>query len=464
MNASPWARYEPTPDDPWDLRKVAHLHRRAGFGATRAELLSDLEAGPEASVDRLFRPTPLPPEEAEAIDGLRQTARSSSNLDLLKVCWLNRILQGPDPLREKLTLFWHGHFATSNKKVESVALMDRQNETLRTHALGGFAALLEAIVADPAMLVWLDGGTSKKNKPNENFAREFLELFTLGTGHYSERDVREAARAFTGWVRQDSRGGFLETPVFTREPAQVDDGPKTFLGKSGRWGPSDIVRISARVAPRPRPFCAQALPALRQRVRAPGPELIEPLAEEIQRNQFAIGPIVGVILRSRHFYSRAAYRQRIKSPVEFERRACPDARGARAGAQPTGTLGRLRRAGPGVVRPAERRGLGRRLDLDQQRYAAGAHQLGRRRRLGPRRERPDALRPPGLGRALQAARRPCSRGAPRSPAPGRRRRRGAPRLRSRPAATAAPTRLRTRKPRIPTASLRSNCPEIPDSL
>jgi uncharacterized protein (DUF1800 family) len=316
-NASPWARYEPTPDDPWDLRKVAHLHRRAGFGATRAELLQDVAAGPEAGVERLFRPTPLPPEEAEAIDGLRQTARVSANLDLLKVCWLNRILQGSDPLREKLTLLWHGHFATSHKKVESVALMDRQNETLRTHTLGGFAAMLEAIIADPAMLVWLDGGTSKKDKPNENFAREFLDLFTLGAGLYSERDVREAARAFTGWVRQDSRGGFLETPVFVREPAQVDDGPKTFLGLNGRWGPSDIVRITLE-RPEAATFLARKLYRfLISEFDTPGPELIEPLAEEVKRNQFAIGPIVGAILRSRHFYSRAAYRRRIKSPVEL---------------------------------------------------------------------------------------------------------------------------------------------------
>ncbi len=121
--------------------------------------------------------------------------RASSNVELLKVCWLNRILHGPDPLREKLTLFWHGHFATSNKKVDSVALMDGQNETVRAHALGGFAALLEALVADPAMLVWLDGGTSKRDKPNENSqAREFLELFTLGAGHLGEPD-RIAARA-----------------------------------------------------------------------------------------------------------------------------------------------------------------------------------------------------------------------------------------------------------------------------
>src|SRR4051812_11586003 len=128
-NASPWARFEPRADDSWDLRKVAHLHRRAGFGATREELLRDVAAGPEASVERLFRPTPPSPEEAEATDALRQTARASDNLDLLKVGWLNRILYGHDPLREKLTLLWHGHFATSNKKVESIALMDRQNET-----------------------------------------------------------------------------------------------------------------------------------------------------------------------------------------------------------------------------------------------------------------------------------------------------------------------------------------------
>jgi uncharacterized protein (DUF1800 family) len=314
---SPWARYEPTPDDPWDLRKVAHLHRRAGFGATRADLLRDLAAGSEASVERLFQPPALPSDEAEAIDGLRQTARSSSNLDLLKVCWLNRILHGPDPLREKLTLFWHGHFATSNKKVESVALMDGQNETLRTHSLGGFAAMLEAIIADPAMLVWLDGGTSKKDKPNENFAREFLELFTLGVGHFTERDIREAARAFTGWVRQDSRGGFQETPTFKHDPTQVDDGPKTFLGLNGPWKPSDIVRITLE-RPEAATFLARKL--YRWFVgesTPPGPELIEPLAEEVRKHRFAIGPIVGVILRSKHFYSRAAYRQRIKSPVEF---------------------------------------------------------------------------------------------------------------------------------------------------
>ena len=313
---SPWARYHPTPDDPWDLRKVAHLHRRAGFGATRAELLRDLEAGPEASVDRLFHPPQLPTSDSEAIENLRQTSRTSWNIDLLKVFWLIRILRGPDPLREKLTLFWHGHFATSNQKVESVALMDRQNETLRTHALGNLAAFLEAIVADPAMLVWLDGAASKKGNPNENFAREFLELFTLGAGHYVEGDVRSAARAFTGWVRRDSQGAFQDAPTFFHDPAQVDDTAKTFLGQTGRWTSSDIVRIvlerrDAAV------FLSQKLYRFFvSEADPPAPELIEPLADRIKSHDFAIAPVVEIILRSRQFHSRSAYRQRIKSPIE----------------------------------------------------------------------------------------------------------------------------------------------------
>jgi uncharacterized protein (DUF1800 family) len=312
---SPWARYEPSALDPWDLRKVAHLHRRAGFGATRAELLRDLHAGPAAAVDNLFHPPKLATEAVEAIDSLRQTSRTSSNIELLKVCWLNRMVHGPDPLLEKLTLFWHGHFATSNKKVESVALMDGQNETLRSHALGGFAELLAFIIVDPAMLVWLDGGTSRKDKPNENFAREFLELFTLGAGNYTERDVRDAARAFTGWSRQDL-GGYRETPAFVRDPAQVDDSPKTFLGQTGRWGPADIVRI---VLDRPQAATFLARKLYRffvSEAGAPDAELIEPLAALIKSHQFAIAPVVEIILRSRHFYSPQANRSRIKSPVE----------------------------------------------------------------------------------------------------------------------------------------------------
>ena len=213
-NPSPWARYAPKPDDPWDLRKVAHLHRRAGFGAPWAELLRDQEAGPDASVDRLFRPPRPGAEEIEALEAMRRHASP----DLLKVCWLHRILYWPDPLREKLTLFWHGHFATSIKKVESVGLMDGQNETLHEFEVSAASPPLggEAVVADPAMLVWLDGGTSKKEKPNENFAREFLELFCLEAPAISPPRRRAAAR----W-RLRAGCGRTEAPFL--EPAVVRD-------------------------------------------------------------------------------------------------------------------------------------------------------------------------------------------------------------------------------------------------
>ncbi len=176
----------PTPDDPWDLRKVAHLHRRAGFGATRAELERDVAAGPAESVGRFLNP-PDPSEEERAVrDGLRAGALGSSDPRRLRAYWLYRMLFGGEPLRERFTLFWHGHFATSLTKVDSVTALAAQVETIRERALGGFAGLLDAMIADPAMLVWLDGGTSHRERPNENFAREFLELFTLGQGAYSE--------------------------------------------------------------------------------------------------------------------------------------------------------------------------------------------------------------------------------------------------------------------------------------
>jgi uncharacterized protein (DUF1800 family) len=316
LNSALWEPYQPTAAEPWDIRKVAHLHRQASFGATWAELQRDLRAGPAASVERLLQPAPSSAEEIQILDTLRQGVLDSRDPERLKAWWLYRILYGGDPLREKMTLFWHSHFATSNRKVQSIPLMLRQNELLRRHALGNFATLLTNILADPAMLVWLDGIGSKKEQPNENLAREFLELFTLGLEHYTEADVRAAARAFTGWVRQTDEG-FRLADQFRFEPAQFDDGVKTFLKRTGPWKPADIVRIVLE-----QPACAVFLCRKLYRyfvseTDEPSPELIEPLADELRRHHYDIGAVVGIILRSRHFYSRAAYRQRVKSPVEF---------------------------------------------------------------------------------------------------------------------------------------------------
>jgi uncharacterized protein (DUF1800 family) len=305
----PWAPYQPTDKDPWDAAKAAHLHRRAGFGSTRADILRDVKDGPTASVDRFLKPRAVTADEQGILDSLRQGVLDSGDADRLKAWWLYRVLYDPDVLREKLTLFWHGHFATSNRKVNNLTLMLAQNELFRKHALGPFADLAGGVVGDAAMLVWLDGAGSKKEKPNENFGREFLELFTLGIGNYTEKELREAARAFTGWSIEKGAGVFHE--------AGHDAGEKTFLKRTGAWKSADIVRITLE-----QPACAEFLckKLYRYFVREdedPSAELLRPLTQELRDRNYDIGHLVGVILRSRHFYDSAVRRQRIACPVEF---------------------------------------------------------------------------------------------------------------------------------------------------
>ena len=143
----------------------------------------------------------------------------------------------PRPLEEKLTLFWHGHFATSVEKVKSTYRLYLQNETLRKHASGSWEELIVSVSKDPAMLLYLDGAESRKQAPNENYARELMELFTLGEGHYSEEDIKEAARAFTGWTIN------RQTFSIRNVQANHDAGCKTFMGKTGTFDGHDIIRI-----------------------------------------------------------------------------------------------------------------------------------------------------------------------------------------------------------------------------
>src|SRR5262249_50499016 len=148
--------------------------------------------------------------------------------------WIGRMVRGPQ-LVEKLTLFWHNHFATSILKVNDAGLMRRQIELLRKHALGKFPGLLQDVSRDPAMLVWLDAASNRPGAPNENYARELMELFSLGVGNYTEKDVQQAARAFTGWKVAAGQ------PSFSRD--DHDGGSKTILGRTGFWTGEDVVRI-----------------------------------------------------------------------------------------------------------------------------------------------------------------------------------------------------------------------------
>jgi uncharacterized protein (DUF1800 family) len=305
-----WQPWAPATDDPWGRKWAAHLYRRAGFGASREEVIEAGHLGPEATLDLLFRGRPFAQDVAETLmDVGRVAADRDDGGAQLRSWWLYCMLQGGHPLREKMTLFWHNHFATSLVKVQDPRLMFQQNVLLRAHALGRFGPLLQAISQNPAMLVWLDSNTNVKGRPNENYARELMELFSLGVGHYAETDIREAARAFTGW-RADGEH-------FAFDARLHDYGSKTFLGQTGAWDGGDIVRI-VLVQPAVARFLVRKLYHFLVSEKAEPPDsLLEPLCELFRRSDYDIAGLVRTILASRHFYSSHAYRQRVKGPVEY---------------------------------------------------------------------------------------------------------------------------------------------------
>jgi uncharacterized protein (DUF1800 family) len=216
------------PDTVLGYDDARHLLARTGFGPTDAEVRTFAPLTREAAVARLLAEvhtsaqtpppasavdtTPLRPpngdrtQAAERKAFVEQQAREGREL---RAWWVKEMVATSSPLTERMTLFWHNHFVSGQPKVRITRLMYRQNVLLRSYALGNFAALLHAIAKDPAMIVYLDGARNRRGAPNENFAREVMELFTLGEGHYSEQDVKEAARAFTGWSLDRETGQFL---------------------------------------------------------------------------------------------------------------------------------------------------------------------------------------------------------------------------------------------------------------
>ena len=240
---------------------IALLYRRAGFGIRPAELdtytgagydavveglLAGLGSAPDPTGDQVAVPTFAPYQRPTSTKGtpaaLAETkARGRTQameLAALQRWWMDRMIVTSTPLREKLTLFWHGHFATGAAKVGDPKLMYLQNQLFRTAGAGGFEALTQAVAKDGAMMIWLDTATDKKAHPNENFSREMMELFTLGIGNYSQADVTAAARAFTGWTYDRM------TYRYVFRPGQHDDGVKTYLGQTGDFNGENIVSIA----------------------------------------------------------------------------------------------------------------------------------------------------------------------------------------------------------------------------
>ena len=301
-----WSPYEPSADNPWDLKKAGHLYRRAAFGATWAELQTALDDGPEKSISRLLKGGEPSADFVTTAGTMDKISRQ--NIAQARGWWITRMLDGPHPLREKLTLFWHNHFATSFAKVLNAARMFGQYELMYRHALGNFGVLLQEMSKDPAMMVWLDTIQSKKGMPNENYARELMELFSLGIGNYTETDIREAAKAFTGWEIKDEKYAF--------NAGQFDDGEKKVLGKAGKLKGEDIVDICLSQPACPKFIVRKLLRFLVSDTLIATDELIAPLAASFKAD-YDFGKLVATVLRSNLFFSPHAYRQRIKSPVDF---------------------------------------------------------------------------------------------------------------------------------------------------
>ena len=264
-----WQPYSPSPKAPWTVRRVGHLFRRAAFGPNAADLDAGLKDGSAKTIARLLAGGPKFDEFERSMRPLADAVARANGGNNLAAWWLTRMLYSPHPLAEKVTLFWHNHFATSNAKVQNARFMLAQYALLRKHALGSFAKTLEGMSTDQAMLVWLDGRGSKKGVPNENYARELMELFSLGLGHYTEKDIREAARAFTGWEIG---------PVAKFTPADHDSGEKTVFGKKGKWKPDDIVRLCLDKPACPRFLCTKLFRFFVSDTLPATKELIEPLA------------------------------------------------------------------------------------------------------------------------------------------------------------------------------------------
>lgn len=304
-----------------------HLLARTGFGPNAAGIRAYAALDREAAIAKVLataRTTPVtaPPADLLSDAPLRPPRQDAAPAErkafvqkqvregvVLRGWWMGEMLATDSPLTERMTLFWHNHFVSSQQKVRIARLMYRQNATLRQYALGDFRALLHAASKDAAMLVYLDGVRNRRGAPNENFAREVMELFTLGEGHYTEQDVKEAARAFSGWSIDRETGRF----VFRR--TLHDPGVKTVLGVTGRFDGDEVLDLLLA-----RPETAEFIVAkLWREFVSPDPDAreVRRIAADFRRSGWRIPVAVGGLLASDAFWAPAHRGVLVKSPVEL---------------------------------------------------------------------------------------------------------------------------------------------------
>jgi hypothetical protein len=291
--------------------QIPHLLRRAGFGASPAELAEYEGMGLSGAIDHLLNYGDIDNSQVPATPDIVLSYSGTQTGDVLQAIqtwWLQRMVGTTHPLEEKMTLFWHNHFATGFSKVQNGYLMYKQNDFLRTNALGNFHDILTGITGDGAMLVWLDGNQNRKGNPNENYAREVMEVFSTGRGPYTQDDVEAGALAFTGYSIDSSGDG-----VFN--PDLHDESTKTFMGTTGNLGPADIIDILVA-----HPYTATNLATeLFEFFAYPNPSesTITRLAQVYLDSGYEIGSLVQAILTSPEFISTQAYLANVKSPAEY---------------------------------------------------------------------------------------------------------------------------------------------------
>ncbi|HEY3861707.1 MAG TPA: DUF1800 domain-containing protein [Verrucomicrobiae bacterium] len=342
LNALPAAK--------WNYNCAAHLYSRAGFGGTPEEIESLTRLGHEGAVsyfidyDKISESEDRPdwakpdPSRAERFAELQREFRAEKSsemteeqkkaeiekrrealrevqrgqirdLEQMRGAWLQRMAKGPRPLQEKLALFWHGHFATSAVKVRNAYYMWRQIDIFRRMGSGNWLALLEAVATDPAMLIWLDQAQSRKQHPNENFARECMELFTLGEGHYTEKDVTEAARAMTGWSLDRLH------EEYAYRPRLHDTGSKTILGRTGDFDGRDVLEIIV-TQPQAGRFISKKLWTFFASEDC-DPGLLEALSGVFGASGNEFKPLLRAMFLSEEFYADSVMGAQVKSPVQW---------------------------------------------------------------------------------------------------------------------------------------------------
>ncbi|RYG42279.1 DUF1800 domain-containing protein, partial [bacterium] len=316
-----------------DREKLAHLYRRFGLGATPWELDEAEKLGYERALTRLLDWDKVE-DPGEAVSPYEFCWRDKEDPDTgswrFRSWWIYRMLTTTRPAKEKLTLFWHSHFAVGDDKVENGAMMLEYLQTLRRNAGAKFSVLLEAVAKDPAMMRYLDMQRSIRGRPNENFAREVMELFTLGIGHYTEEDVKEVSRALTGWGYIDTYWEMGGTPIerlkesirddrpfatFTYMPPMHDPGPKTILGKTAPWDGDGVLKMLAE-----HPTTAEHIATKLWTFYAyadPEPAVVARIASAFRKSGGDIRHTLFAIARAPEFWSEKCLRHLAKSPLDY---------------------------------------------------------------------------------------------------------------------------------------------------